>query len=190
MIYTKQAPRLLNSLKCAVNCILSHLLFKQAKEWSLNYKDIVPLTAVDCAAGHWDGNLVTMAYFFVLSDCGKISLLYSDIFPFFSYNEERDWWRKQQKKNNYRQREGTTQNSIMLFRRVNHFRKGSEDKPFYFNSSLRWYFPPPKQEGTVTLDMVWHAELLLNVPTQQGAQKLKNCSFNLAGFRPKSCLFF
>lgn len=115
----------------AFNCILRHILFKQEKEWSLNYKNIVPLTTVDCAAGHWDGNLATMAYFSVLSDCGKISLFYSDIFPFFSYDVERDWWRQQQKKNNYRQREGTsTQNSIMLFRRVNHFRKGSEDKPF------------------------------------------------------------
>lgn len=93
------------------------------------------------------GTWLQWRIFFVLSDCGKISLLYSDIFPFFSYNEERDWWRKQQKKNNYRQREGTTtQNSIMLFRRVNHFRKGSEDKPFYFNSSLRWYFPPQNRK--------------------------------------------
>lgn len=72
------------------NCILHLLLFKQEKEWSLNYRNIVPQTAADCAAGHWDGNLATMAYFSELSDCGKISLLYSDIFPFFSYNEERD----------------------------------------------------------------------------------------------------
>lgn len=72
------------------NCILHHLLFRQEKEWSLNYKNIVPQTTADCAAGHRDGNLATMAYFSVLSDCGKISLLYSDIFPFFSYNEERD----------------------------------------------------------------------------------------------------
>ena len=113
------------------NCILHRLLFKQEKEWSLNYRNIVPQSAADCAAGHWDGNLATMAYFSELSDCGKISLLYSDIFSFFSYNEERDWWRQQQKKNNYRQWESTTtQSSIMLSRRVNHFRKGSEDKPF------------------------------------------------------------
>lgn len=136
------------------NCI--HLVFRQGKEWSLNYKNIVLQAMADCAAGHWDGNLATMAYFSVLSDCGKISLLYSDIFPFFSYNEERDWWRQQQKKNNYREWESTTtQNSIMLSRRVNHFRKGSEDKPFYFNSSLGWYPPtlPLKQEGNCN---TWH----------------------------------
>lgn len=145
-----------SNLRCVVafNCILHHSLFKQEKEWSLNYKNIVPQTMVDRAAGHWDGNLATMVYFSVLSDCGKISLLYSDIFPFFSYNEERDWWRQQQKKNNYRQWESTTtQNSIMLSRRVNHFRKGSEDKSFSLIHLWGDIFFPPKQDGNCN---TWH----------------------------------
>jgi len=53
---------------------------------------------VDCVAGHWDGNLATRADFSELSDCGKISLLYSDIFPFFSYKsttQEIEWDFKQ-----------------------------------------------------------------------------------------------
>lgn len=73
----------------AFDCILHHSPLSE-KEWSVNYRNIVPQTVADRAAGHWDGNLATMAYFSELSDCGKISLFYSDIFSFFSYNEERD----------------------------------------------------------------------------------------------------
>lgn len=63
---------------------------KKEKEWSFNCRNTVCQTAADRAAGHWDGNLATMVYFSELSDCGKISFLYSDIFLFFSCNWERD----------------------------------------------------------------------------------------------------
>lgn len=112
-------------------------------------------------------------------------------FSFFSYNEERDWWRQQQKKNNYRQWESTTTQSwIMPSSRVNHFRKGSEDKPFYFNSSLGWYFFPLKQEGNCN---TWHSLTcwaIAECSHTARAQKLKNCSFNLPGFGAESCDYY
>lgn len=111
------------------NCILNHF-FSQRKNGHSIIRTLSIRARRTVEQGIRMGTWPQCRIFSVLSDCGKISLLYSDIFPFFSYNEG-DWWRQQQKKNNYRRWESTTtQNSIILSRRVNHFRKGSEDKPF------------------------------------------------------------
>lgn len=98
----------------------------------------------------------------------KLPLLFRH-FLFFSYKWERDWWRQQQKKNNYRQWESTTTQTlhglIILGR-------GLETSLFRL-IHLWGDIPPDTGRKTVTLDMGWHAEPLLTVPTQHDAPKLK-----------------
>lgn len=116
-----------------------------------------------------------MAYFSVWTDCGKLSLLYSDIFsPFHITRRETDE-ANNRKKNNYRRQESAKYsgfNTIMFSGRVNHFRKGVLRQAFQFNS-FQFFSPLSSRKGTVTLDIIWHAERSLYVPTQHGAGTFK-----------------